>query len=217
MDNKYIQSLKADSNISDIDEFFSLVHEMWNMIYNDECEFIEENPLQDTPEKLRMPRVAFELARREHTKEMPQGKKPKIYKSYTDPNNEEYSIQEVSEFFDCSVRFCIYGNSKKQAKEWAKKFELFMLTYAGIFKQRGTQEIMFLEESEQKVSTEGRQELPHRTLRYLVRIQRIQIIRSIKLKDIETTVKTNSGNNSDKYPSNLRPNEFMKNYNTHIK
>ena len=214
-----IQNQKADGNISDIDDFFELVYFMWNKIYEGECEFVEEQPLQTTPERLTIPKITYELYHRSHTKEMPQGKKPKIWSSKPDPANPDYSITEVSEFFDCNVRFRIYGNTKKQSKEWAKKFEMFMLTYTGLFKQKGTQDIMFLEETEHKVSTTGQQELPHRTLLYLVRIQRMQIIRSIRFKEIEATlgVYNQTKEGLENYPSSLKDSEFLRTYNKYVK
>ncbi len=187
--------LHADGNINDFDDFMLIVKELWDSIHSD-CRFIEQEGTQNLSESLELPAIMYDLISRKHTDKLSDGRKPRQMKQYLDPDNPKQYQTELTEWFDCLGEFHIYGNTKLEAKEWKRKFEFFMLTYTGYFKKLGISDITFISELRPEVSTENRQELPHRTLRYLVRIQRIEIIKSAEIQDIHTKafVQHQSGN-----------------------
>src|SRR5205085_5791148 len=87
----------------------------------------------------------------------------------------------------------LYARTRREATQLAQRFEEFMDTYYGFFKQLGITEILFEEERKPQVSSEYRQDLPHRTVSYSVKIERISTIRSIDLVQFETAIRASSG------------------------
>lgn len=183
--------LHAAGNVNDFDDAMGLLHKVWAKV-NPECVFSEEEPLDNTPEDLSLPHITYEVLTRKHSEGFSDGKKPRQLKSYPDPEQPGHNLTEASEWFDCHAEFLIFGRTKGEAKKWMKLLEEFILTYTGYFKQQGVAEILFLEEKSPKVSSEYRQDLPHRRLRYLVKIQRTQTLRSIRLDELDVVARTPS-------------------------
>jgi hypothetical protein len=188
--------LHAEGNIRSFDDAMDLVHTIWNKVHP-ECLLTEEQPLGNDPESINLPHIVYELQSRRHSEHFSESKKPRQLKVYPDPDQPGHNITEASEHFDCYVDFLIFGNGKIDTRKWSEKFEAFVLTYTGYFKQQGVSEILFQEELPREVSSEYRQDLPHRRLRYLVRIQRIQTLRSIRLDNIEVTAQIPSQTSTD--------------------
>jgi len=178
------EGLHADGNIKSFDDAMELVNNVWVKV-NPACTFSEDQPLGEDPEVMKLPHIVYELQNRKHSEHFSDGRKPRQLKSYPDPDQVGHNITEASEHFDCLVEFVIYGNDKRETRKWAESFENFILTYTGHFKKQGIGEILFLEELPREVSSKYRQDLPHRRLRYLVRIQRIQMLRSIRLSEVD--------------------------------
>lgn len=206
------QRLQAEGNVGSFDEAMELIHTLWTKIHP-ECVFSEDEPSHNDSEDVPLPHIVYDMTYREHTEQMSDGRKPRIIQVKPDPEQPGHNLTEATEFFDCVAEFVIYANTNRQAREWAEKFELFILTYTGYFKQKGIQEIVFLNEQRPEVSTKYRQDLPHRVLHYLVRIQRSRMLRSIRLSEIETEV---SMQNPDETTTVLYPTreaeEFMELY-----
>lgn len=184
MHNPFDRQLHAEGNINDFDDVMEQVSEVWKKV-NPDCLFTEEESTGTTGENLTMPHVVYDLIERSHSERFSDGGKPRQMKVYPDPEHPGHNITELTEWFDCVAEFTIFGTTKLEAREWKRKLESFFLSYIGHFKMLGVQEIKFLKELNPKVSTTYRQDLPHRLLRYMVRIQRTQLIRSIRLAEIE--------------------------------
>lgn len=208
--------LHANGNIADLDEGMQLIHNLWVKVHP-ECVFSEDEPLGEDPEKVSLPHIAYDLVNRKHSEHFQTGNKPKTMKVYPDPDQEGHNLIEVSEWFDCVVEFCIYGRTRKEAKEWTKNLENFILTYTSHFRESGIQDITFQEESKNQVSTEYRQDLPHRRLRYLVRIQRMQTLRTIRLDDVDVRVVTPDAGEEDGIREVYPATEFMDLYNKNLR
>lgn len=218
MHDVHDRQLHADGNINDFDDFMELIHRLWTSVHPD-CQFIEEWPTDADPENLQYPAIVYDMGARKHSEDMPQGQKPRVMKSYPDHEQPGYNITEATEWFDCIAEFHVHGNSKREAREWKNKLESFLLGYTGFFKQQGVQEFLFIEEEKPVVSTFYRQELPHRVLRYKVRIQRTQVIRTKRFTEFETKagVKHPSGMIEELLPTGQRRNEFLDLYDQHSK
>lgn len=211
--------LHAVGNINDFDDAMDLIHSIWTKVHP-ECVFSEEEPNGNTPETVALPHISYEVLHRKHSEHFSDGKKPRQLRVYPDPDQPGQNITEASEWFDCISEFLIYGNNKREAKKWMKLFEEFILTYTGYFKEQGIAEILFLEEQSPVVSSEYRQDLPHRRLRYLVKIQRTQTLRSIRLDYVDVVAQTPADgtvNDNSIIYSTSENNEFLTLYDERIK
>lgn len=209
--------LHANGNIADFDDAMELIHNVWVQVHP-ECVFSEDQPKGGDPEALTLPHIVYDLQLRKHSEHFPTGNKPKTLHVRPDPEQAGQNLTEVSEWFDCTVDFLVYGASRKEAKEWTKNFENFLTGYMPHLRESGIENITFIEESRNTVSTEYRQDLPYRRLRYLVRIQRIQTIRTIRLEDVDVRVVTPDAARKDGiqevYPGD---GEFLDLYNKNIR
>lgn len=213
-DEDYGGRLSSNGNVADFDDAMEMIHTLWNKVHA-ECSFSEIEPLGTNPESINLPAVVYNLVHRKHSEHFSTGGKPKQINIFPDPEQEGCNIIQASEWFDCTVDFTVYASTKKDVKDWMKNLENFLLAYTGYFRDSGIQEILFQEEGPISVSTEYRQDLPHRRLRYLVRIQRIQNIRTIKLDDVDVKVTMPNRNNTGKveiYPESEFMNLYKKNY-----
>lgn len=204
--------LHAEANIADFDDAMELIHNVWTKVHREDCGFSEEQPLGEDAEQLRLPLIVYDLQHRKHSEHHKTGSKPKQFDVYPDPEQPGHNLTEVTEWFDCIVDFYVYGRAHGDAKMWTKNLENFFLGYTGHFKKSGVHEILFIEEGPNRVSTEYRQDLPHRRLRYLVRIQRTQIVRTIRLDEVDVKVVSPDASQ----PSGIREvypdDEFMNHY-----
>jgi hypothetical protein len=208
------QYLHADGNIASFDEAMELVITLWNKIHPD-CLFTEDQPMGDDPESMQLPHIVYDLVHRKHADRLSDGRKPRQMKIEPDPDQVGHNLVHAVEWFDCVVDFIVFGRTKKESRQWAHNLENFFIAYTGYLKKQGIQDMLFEEEYNTKVSTEYRQDLPHRYLRYSVRIQRTQILRTIRLDDVDVAVLTppNEKTNGaiEVYPNN----EFMDLYREH--
>lgn len=185
-----LDNFRADGNVASFDDAMEKLSDLWKKVHPD-CPFLEEMPTAEPPERLDLPRIVYSLVRRQHASGYNDSNKPRPMNTYPDPDQPGHNLTEVVEWFDCLTSFAVFGNSKREAREWTEKFENFVLTYIGHFKKLGVTDIIFREELSPGVSSEFRQDLPHRHLRYSVKIQRTQIIRNIRLDEIGVSAETN--------------------------
>ena len=91
-------------------------------------------------------------------------------------------------------------------------FEGFLFTYREYFKDCGVSELFFLAETKPQVVTRWGKKLSERNLRYLVRIERIQEVRSNILSDI-STVRVDADVNGPGKPTTIsKTSPLMTNY-----
>lgn len=151
--------------------------------------FSSESPTGNDPETTVTPHITYNVARRTPAKN--KGLKQRPFQSFPDPEDNDHHITIYRRWFECQVDFVIYAKTNHEAMAIAQEFEDFMDAYIGFFKEKGIAEIVFLSEESPKVSSENRQDIPTRTIRYSVTIERPVAVRSIHFQEIETIVGTN--------------------------
>lgn len=168
---------------ADLEKFTDMICKLLNIAWgNDWGIFSEENPTGNNPEETPLPHITYNLISRRSTEK--RGLKGQTFAPIPDPEHEGETITPVRQWFDCIVEFCIYARTNAEATRLAQRFEEFMYTYRGFFKDEGITEIIFEEERAPEVNSLYRQDIPHRTIRYLVRIERIIEIRSYELRQV---------------------------------
>lgn len=173
----------------DLDTFMDALHKMLNRVWGIEWGvFSDESPTGNDIENTPLPHVTYNLASRKIDTDKG-GIKAKQFGSFPDPDHEGHNITLFKQWFNCTVDFVVYAARRREAAVIAERLEVFIESYRGYFKELGISEITFQEEFSPGVSSQYRQDLPHRTVRYLVRIERINAVRSVHLKEIEHIVK----------------------------
>lgn len=226
------ERLTANSN-ADLEKMTDTIHRLLSIVWGDGWGvFSEESPVDNEAEKAQMPHITYNLVSRTHT----QSKNVKWarFHSEEDPEHEGESLTHYKCWFTCQVEFTIYDDTNRGTRNWAEKFETFMENYMGYLKQEGISEIIFKEESAPSVNSNYRQDLPYRTLRYEVRIERTIVESSYDLNqvdivlneiDINAKVKHPSGNVDDykaqvtkdnPVKTHLGNNQFLDLYNQHF-
>jgi len=198
---------------ADLESLTDMVHKLLDIAWGDHWgTFSEEKPVDNDADKATMPYIAYNLINRVHTAN--KTIKWQQFATEPDPLHKGETLTSYRCWFTCQVEFTIFDDTNRGATRLARKFEEFMETYIGYFKQEGISEIVFKEEKAPNVSTLYRQDLPYRTLAYEVRIERIMMISSYDLNrvdivlnevDVDLTVQHPSGN-IDHYESELTNN-----------
>jgi hypothetical protein len=178
--------LTADSS-ADIEKLTDMIYQLLNVVWKSNWGlFTDENPTGNNPDEIPLPHITYNLVHRTHTK----GRtvKQTQFDSFPDEENPGHNITMYRTWFTCVMEFCMYAATRKEATRLAQRFEEFMETYNGYFKSQGISEIVFMEELIPTISANYRQDIPHRTVRYEVRIERITSIRSAHLKQVLATI-----------------------------
>ena len=172
---------------ADIEKLTDMIHTLLNAVWgSDWGVFSNEDPTDNDSMQAPMPHIVYNLVSRRITED--KQLKRKQAGTFPDEDHPGHNITKYSMMFDCELEFAIYAQSRIEATRTAQRFEEFMEDYKGYFKEQGISEILFLEESRPDVSTEYRQDIPHRIVTYLVRIERISIVRSVHLKEVIATI-----------------------------
>lgn len=175
------------SSTADLEKLTDLIHKLLNIAWGENWGvFSEESPTDNAAEQHRLPHITYSLVSRKKAANM--GVKHQTFAAFPDPDHEGETITPQRTWFDCKLEFCIYANTNKESRIWAQRFEEFMETYKGYFKQEGVSEILFEEELIPMMNTSYRQDLPRRTIMYFVRIERITEIRSFELSQVDTVI-----------------------------
>lgn len=182
-----IHKLLANDNIDDIDELAIKIKLLLNSICGEKWgEFGPEFKESDNPEKIILPQITYDTLTRVFPDKRP------IKPVLTDTVTEVVNGQETGDhfqlyriWFNYFVEFNIFGTSSLEARKIAKKFETILWTYAGFLKQSGISEMLFMEEIHPTESTSFREDIPMRTLHYMFRIERINVVRASTLRKIE--------------------------------
>lgn len=206
----------ADST-ADVEKLTDMIHKLLNAVWgSDWGVFSDDDPTDNDSLQAPMPHITYNLVSRRVSDE--KALKRKELETLPDHDNPGHNITKYSMYFDCELEFAIYAQSRIEATRTAQRFEEFMEDYKGYFKQQGISEILFLEESRPNVSTEYRQDIPHRIVTYFVRIERISLTRSVHLKEVTTTVIVDSQLTEHVPPKIETPpsGSFLDMYNTHF-
>lgn len=210
--------MSASGAVEGIDQFTDSVKEVLDAAWDPGWgEFTSEWPTGNDPNVIPLPAITYELFHRVPSKSM-KTIKPRNMGYVPDPDVPGGIIWHWSMWFDCLVDFGIWAKTNREAEDLKRRFEDMMMIYAGQFKKQGVSEILFISEMKPTVSTKWRQDIPHRALRYFVRIERIIPVRSDTLQKIsaEITVDGNPGVLEVDVPSD-EASQFLKLYNSSAK
>ncbi len=205
----------------DLDDFADKVKELLAMVDPD-VQFVEDEPTGNSPDKINLPIITFDIHERVRSESHP-SLGPILFDNIKDPENPESTIKRYRMWFDTEVEFKIFHQTNREAKIVMREFEEFLFIYKGYFKELGISDIIFLAERPPQVITRWQMEVPVRTLRYLVRIERITTVRSnkhLQFGQVDLTVERPEGHEvyREKYPLqksakvNTLTNDFMKAY-----
>lgn len=130
---------------------------------------IRKNPNKENAE---FPIITYRLVRRIVNTSF-KDKKPRYRTTIKHPYMDNEYIDIFGQIFDVWVEFSVYSTSAEEADEMVLEFEEFLQTYAGFFKQKGVQEILFHSQGEDQVITSGRVPVSKRKLSYTMRFEKI--------------------------------------------
>lgn len=147
--------------------------------------FTIDEPTNTDPTKLYLPTITFDVYERVRSASH-RSIDPIFYGYCDDPNDERRKLKQYRTWFDVEVEFKIYHETNKEAAALMEEFEIFLFEYKPYLKERGLSELIFLAELPPTVETRWQRVIPVRTLRYLVRIERVITLRSNKLATIST-------------------------------
>lgn len=171
----------AEGNIG-IDEFTDKILELTSLAWGEDWgTFTLEEPVGNDQENLNAPIITYDIHERVRS-ESHKSLDPILFDTVKDPDDPGASIKLYRMWFDVEMEFKIYHETNREARMLMEEFETFLFTYKGFFKNMGISDIIFLAETKPMVTTLWQQNLPTRTLRYLVRIERITTIRSSALQ-----------------------------------
>ena len=192
IDQMLKERLLADGNMT-IEDFHDTLKALLDAAWGEDWGmYIDDEPTGSTPESIRFPIIAYDTTNRVPTKEIAT-KKPRLFHYGVDPNNPGDSIYVYRQWFDYTIRFDVWAQTNKECSATASRLEDLLLTYAGYIKSCGVDEITFLSEGIDLAPDKWRLEGIVKSIRYLIRIQRITIIRKKTLKEVVEKVYVRQG------------------------
>jgi hypothetical protein len=94
------------------------------------------------------------------------------------------------QWFDYVIEFNICGSNSLESRKLMKRFETIVATYTGHLKQTGASEILFLKEVHPTQSSSFREDIPMKCLLYLIRIERITVVKASTIRKVELALTT---------------------------
>lgn len=126
--------------------------------------YTEEYPEEDTIE---VPTVTYHIYRRETGSPQKRQHKPTYMETvHSLPRDQQIYIQPWSVIY----QFNLFANTNREANELCRDFEQFMFDITPILKDKGANEIIFLEQVEDRLAR-TRETFNVRSLRYMVTLQ----------------------------------------------
>lgn len=169
---------------ADLDKLTDMIYKLLDIAWGDKWGvFSEERPTDNDADNTPLPHITYNLIHRVHTEK--KTVKWQQFASEPDPIHKGETITQYKCWFTCQVDFTVYDDTNRGARLTAQRFEEFMETYIGYFKQEGISEIIFKSEKAPDVSSSYRQDIPYRTLCYEVRIERILAVSSYDLHRVD--------------------------------
>lgn len=188
MNDQLSQGLRADGNI-DIEGFSDKVKDLLDDSWEDEWgTFTMEEPTGNDPESVNLPVISFGVVDRASSKNK-KGLKSRQNEYMLDPEDENYTIIISRKWFDCIVEYMVFHKTNKESRELLKRFEVFMETYTGYFKEQGVSEMVFLNEVDSRLSKKYKEGIPSTCIRYLMVLERITIQRVRTTKYLRSKIK----------------------------
>lgn len=167
-----------------LDSFVDTLQKLLNTAWGpDWGEFGEEVTSLNDPENVKLPQIVFHLTQRIPNQQLTPLKK-KFHEAFPDPYYPGHNVEVWRKWYDCKVTFYCYARTNREARYVANRFESFLDTYAGYFKEQGLSELIFLGEEEVERTRLSGGLLPVRVLSYLFRIEEVQVVRGKLLEDV---------------------------------
>ena len=135
-----------------------------------------ESPTGNDIDSVDLPHITFNVVHRTASKGKI-GVKARAMESIIDPENNDYTLILHRQWFDCIVEYLIFDKTNRDAQHVADRFEMFMDTYRGFFKEQGISEMLFQEEVDSKLSSKYKEGVPSNCLRYFMVLERILVER----------------------------------------
>lgn len=193
----------------DLDDFSDKVSELLEMVRPD-VTFTMDEPTGNDPEGVTLPVITFDTYERVRSKSF-KSLEPILFDHVKNPDFPGSTLKLYRMWFDTEVEFHIFHQTNREARTLLNEFEDFLFTYKGHFKELGISDMIFLAELPPTVITKWQMDVPRRTLRYLVRIERITTVRSNNLKFGSVDVNVDKGS-VNKDSVNYDSNRLMDHY-----
>lgn len=169
----------------DLDSFTDMMNSLLARAWGENWgSFMIEEPTDDEESPAVFPMITFDTHERVRSKSHP-SLDPILYEKIKDPREHQTQMKLYRMWFDVLVDFNIVHESNRNARILMEDFEDFLFTYKGVFKEYGISDMIFEKELKPTVVTRQQTTLSQRTLRYLVRIERITTIRSNTMNGID--------------------------------
>jgi len=184
-----VQDLRANGNI-DIEGFTDklkfLLNEVWGDTWGD---FTMEGPTGKDPNNSKLPVITFDVVHRIPSKGKT-GVKIRPTELILDSENDDYTLILNRKWFDCTVEFMFFNSTNREARRLMERFETFMDTYVGYFKEAGISEMIFQEEVDSRLSKKYNDGIPSTCLHYLMVIERIVVDKIRTTKELRTKIQS---------------------------
>lgn len=192
----------------DFDQFTDRIREMLSSAWGDTWGTFTQHEPNDSvgeTEQVLIPVITFDTYERVPSTSH-KSPDPILYDTIIDESDGRSTIKLYRQWFDLEAEFKIYHENNRDARILMEDFEGFLFTYKGYFKHLGISDIIFAAELQPKVESRWNKDLSVRTLRYLVRIERILTIRSNTLQKINvSSVSSNSSTVVESDSDNEQP------------
>lgn len=171
-------------------DFADTVKRTWKLVYPHDAEIIHAYPIQDESFKNIKPPIIDYMCIRKFPSDMGAEReiKPRIRSITSDSNNPQQKTTIFSQRFTYIVRFGIWNINWPETERLQDKFEDFMLTYTGVFKELGVSELIYQEATEElPTASSQRTDLVSSYVYYRVDIEKTievfnQVVDTIKVK-----------------------------------
>lgn len=166
----------ADSN-ADVDSFTDNIASLLNDTWEDGWGYLTmEEPTGNDIEKTPLPAVTFDVVHRIPSNSK-KGLKPRLTEIRLDPTDENYTLIVSRNWFDYTIEFMFFDKTNRGSRVLMNRFETFIETYIGFFKENGVSEMIFSEEVDSRLSKKYKDHIPSTCLRYLLVMERISVQR----------------------------------------
>lgn len=187
-------SQRAEGN-TDMFGFAEAVHNLLNEAWEDDWGTftINGSNKDGNVDTMKLPMIVFDIVERTPSRNKV-GLKSRVMEMQIDPDNDDYSIILHRKWFDSVVEFLVLDATNQDAIKLADRFELFIDTFTGFFKEAGISELIFLKEVDSRLSKNYIEGIPSRCLRYQMVIERIVVERVRTTKDVRSKIQATSLN-----------------------
>lgn len=146
-------------------------------------------PTSNDPTSVSLPMITCDIVSRVPSQRT-KGIKARQTGVFPDPEDDNYSIIVSRKWFDVVAEFLVMDNTNREAMDLANRFELFIDTYTGFFKEQGVSELIFKDEVDARLSGKYTEGIPSRCLRYDMVLERVIVERVRTTKTIRANIQS---------------------------